>query len=224
MKDLDYTKLYQAYSAKGRNPAVNPKKLKPPANGTWLLAGQKAPDHSIIARFRSGFLEEICKDLFYQMVHRLERAGELSKETVFLDGTKLEACANKYTFVWKKSVGKWEEKSGSEVTVYECEDCTGCPYKEKCTKAKGNKRLYVSKCFLEKREESYQNIQSEGTAQSSILMIMRHPLSHDYFYIFPVRPALRSRASINRSFSPRLSRLIAYSLRIASSLVSKASQ
>ena len=28
----------------------------------------------------------------------------------FIDGTKLEACANKYTFVWKKSVGKWEEK------------------------------------------------------------------------------------------------------------------
>ena len=59
----------------------------------WLLAGQKAPDHSTIARFRSGFLEA-CEDLFYQMVHRLERAGELSKETVFLDGTKLEACAN----------------------------------------------------------------------------------------------------------------------------------
>ena len=34
----------------------------------------------------------------------------LSKETVFIDGTKLEVCANKYTFVWKKSVGKWEEK------------------------------------------------------------------------------------------------------------------
>ena len=89
---------------------IHQEKLKPPANGTWLLAGQKAPDHSTIARFRSGFLEEACEDLFYQMVHRLERVGELSKETVFLDGTKLEACANKYTFVWKKSVGKWEEK------------------------------------------------------------------------------------------------------------------
>ena len=58
---------------------------------------------------------------------------------------------------------KQRSKSGyeSEVTVYECEDCTGCPYKEKCTKAKGNKRMYVSKSFLEKREESYRNIQSE---------------------------------------------------------------
>ena len=44
------------------------------------------------------------------MAERLERAGELSKETVFIDGTKLEVSANKYTFVWKKSVGKWEEK------------------------------------------------------------------------------------------------------------------
>jgi hypothetical protein len=36
--------------------------------------------------------------------------GELSKKTIFIHGTKLEACANKYTFVWKKSVGNWEEK------------------------------------------------------------------------------------------------------------------
>ena len=76
----------------------------------WLLAGQKAPDHSTIARFRTGFLADACENLFYQMVKRLENAGELSKETVFIDGTKLEACANKYTFVWKKSVGKWETK------------------------------------------------------------------------------------------------------------------
>lgn len=57
----------------------------------------------------------------------------------------------------KKSKSDYE----SEETVYECEDCTGCPYKEKCTKAKGNKRLYVSKSFLEKRQESYENILSE---------------------------------------------------------------
>lgn len=53
----------------------------------------------------------------------------------------------------------------SEVTVYECENCTGCPYKEKCTKAKGNKRLYISKSFLEKRWESYKNILSKKGIQ-----------------------------------------------------------
>ena len=62
-----------------------------------------------------------------------------------------------------RSIKKQKSKSGyeSEVTVYECEDCTGCPHKERCTRAKGNKRLYISKSFLEKRQESYENILSE---------------------------------------------------------------
>lgn len=81
----------------------------------WLLAGCRAPDHSTIARFRTGFLAEACEDLFYQMIRRLCDMGELSKETVFIDGTKLEACANRYTFVWKKSVGKWEEKMYAKI-------------------------------------------------------------------------------------------------------------
>ena len=62
---------------------------------------------------------------------------------------------------------KQKSKSGyeSEVTVYECEDCTNCPHKEKCTRAKGNKRLYISKSFLENRQESYENILSETGIQ-----------------------------------------------------------
>ncbi len=137
LEDLDYSLLYQAYSAKGRNPAVDPKAMfkiltyaysqniyssrkietacRRDINFMWLLAGQKAPDHSTIARFRTGFLAEACEDLFYQVIKRLEKAGELSKETVFIDGTKLEACANKYTFVWKKSVGKRESKMFSDI-------------------------------------------------------------------------------------------------------------
>lgn len=63
----------------------------------WLLAGQKAPDHSMIVRFRTGFVANACENLFYQMGCRLETKGELSKEMVFIDGTKLEACANIYT-------------------------------------------------------------------------------------------------------------------------------
>ena len=60
-------------------------------------------------------------------------------------------------------IKKQKSKSSYElqVTVYECEDCTGRLHKEKCTRAKGNKRLYISKSFLEKRQESYENILSE---------------------------------------------------------------
>ena len=61
------------------------------------------------------------------------------------------------------SVRKQKSKSGyvSDVTVYECENCIACPYREKCTKSQNNKRLYVSKSFIEKRQESYENILSE---------------------------------------------------------------
>lgn len=132
LEELDYTLLYKAYSSKGRNPAVEPKtmfkiltyaysqniyssrKIRTAClrdiNFMWLLAGQKVPDHSTIARFRTGYLAEACEDLFYQLIRRLAENGELLKETVFIDGTKLEACANKYTFVWRKSVNKWEDK------------------------------------------------------------------------------------------------------------------
>ena len=137
LEELDYTMLYKAYSSKGRNPAVEPKtmfkiivyaysqgiyssrKIRRAClrdiNFMWLLAGQKAPDHSTIARFRTGSLAQACEELFYQLMHRLSEYGELSRETVFIDGTKLEACANKYTFVWRKSVNKWEEKMFSKL-------------------------------------------------------------------------------------------------------------
>ena len=75
----------------------------------------EGPNRSTIARFRTGFLAGACEDLFYQMVRRLAGMGGLSKETVFIDGTKLEACANKCTFIWKKSVGKWEEKMSAKM-------------------------------------------------------------------------------------------------------------
>lgn len=113
LEDLDCSLLYQAYSAKGRTPAVDPKTMfkiltyaysqniyssrriekacRRDINFMWLLAGQKAPDHSTIARFRTGFLAEACEDLFYQMVRRLNQMGELSKETVFIDGTKIRS-------------------------------------------------------------------------------------------------------------------------------------
>jgi hypothetical protein len=44
------------------------------------------------------------------MSNALFDLGEISGETVFIDGTKIEACANKYTFVWKKAVTKNQEK------------------------------------------------------------------------------------------------------------------
>lgn len=48
--------------------------------------------------------------MFYAVVKYLLGIGEISGENLFIDGTKLEANANRYSFVWKKAVSKNEQK------------------------------------------------------------------------------------------------------------------
>ena len=57
----------------------------------------------------------VVEDLFYQYIRKLEEWGATDHETVFIDGTKLESRAGRYTFVWKKSVEKYLEKVREDV-------------------------------------------------------------------------------------------------------------
>jgi len=50
------------------------------------------------------------EELFYQLTEKLYQMGELSYKNMFVDGTKIEANANRYTFVWAKAVAKQLEK------------------------------------------------------------------------------------------------------------------
>ncbi len=79
-------------------------------NFMYLLEGVAAPDHATIARFRTMHFALCAKELMAQMTTILGDLGELSKTAVFIDGTKIEANANKYTFVWKKNVTKLQTK------------------------------------------------------------------------------------------------------------------
>lgn len=138
LEELNYTKLYQAYSPKGRKPGVEPKVLfkvvayafmqriystrtienacKRDINFIWLLQGYSAPDHSTIARFIKTYLGGCLEELFYQLILKLASLDEIKFENLFVDGTKIEANANKYTFVWKKVVNKNEAKMHLKIT------------------------------------------------------------------------------------------------------------
>ena len=72
----------------------------------YLLEDNPAPDHNTIARFRSRHLVDCEKELLEQFVAMLVKWGYVSMATVFIDGTKIEANANRYSFVWKKSTEK----------------------------------------------------------------------------------------------------------------------
>lgn len=82
----------------------------------WLLDGFGKPDHSTIARFRKKMCGQIER-VFYAVIKYLLNIGEISGENLFIDGTKIEANANRYTFVWKKAVAKNEEKLRAKLPI-----------------------------------------------------------------------------------------------------------
>ncbi|KAA6344174.1 hypothetical protein EZS27_008189 [termite gut metagenome] len=71
----------------------------------WL-SGSQYPSFSTINRFRSEHLKDRINSLFTQVVLMLVQMGQITLETQYVDGTKIESVSNKYTFVWKKSIEK----------------------------------------------------------------------------------------------------------------------
>ena len=65
---------------------------------TWLAA-MNQPNHNTINRFRSARLKYVLKEVFSQVVLLLTESGHLGLKDAYTDGTKIEANANKYTFV-----------------------------------------------------------------------------------------------------------------------------
>ena len=70
----------------------------------WL-SGNEHPDFITINRFRNRVKEEI-NTVFTQLVLVLADKGFISLDVEYIDGTKIESRANKYTFVWRKTVEK----------------------------------------------------------------------------------------------------------------------
>lgn len=93
-------------------------------NFMFLLEGAPVPDHATFARFRSIHFAPCAKRILAEMSNTLFDLGEISGETIFIDGTKIEACANKYTFVWKKAVSKNQAKLLQKIAdlIAECEE------------------------------------------------------------------------------------------------------
>lgn len=128
--ELDYTELYRTYDRAWRK--YDPKMLfKLIVYGyitghyscrdiesecqrnicfMWLLNGNSVPDSATIARFQNERLTSVMEKLFYQFIQLLYSMDEIPFKNIFVDGTKIEANANKYTFVWKSAIEKFNNK------------------------------------------------------------------------------------------------------------------
>lgn len=80
----------------------------------WL-AGMSTPDHNTINRFRSDKLKDVLKDIFTQIVTLLVESGHVGLKNINVDGTKIEANANRYTFVWGNAIKTNKEKMATQL-------------------------------------------------------------------------------------------------------------
>ena len=104
LKSLVYAYINNIYSSRKIEDAVS-------SNIYYMwLAGMAKPDHNTINRFRGERLQKTLQPIFTQVVLLLCEEGLLNIKDLYTDGTKIEANANRYTFVWGKSIKTNKEK------------------------------------------------------------------------------------------------------------------
>ncbi len=139
VEEMDLSPLKRAYKVRGRKPATTPstmlkivlyanmeniysaRKIESACcrdiNFIWLLNGESAPNYHEISRFKSKRLAVCAEELFFGLVEKLRDLCEIKFEHLFVDGTKIEANANKYSFVWKKSTTKYETRNLNKIDI-----------------------------------------------------------------------------------------------------------
>lgn len=100
LKLLVYSYLCNIYSSRKIEQATHEN-----IHFMWLT-GMEKPDHNTIARFRTSRLKGALKQVFSQVVLLLVDTGHVDLQSVYTDGTKIEANANKFSFVWGKAIQK----------------------------------------------------------------------------------------------------------------------
>ena len=104
LKVMVYAYLRNMYSSRKIEEA-----LKENVHFMWLAGGAK-PDHNTINDFRGKRLKDHLKKIFNQVVVLMSEQGAISLKEIILDGTKIEANANRYTFVWGKAIKTSRER------------------------------------------------------------------------------------------------------------------
>ena len=122
LKIMVYASMNRIYSSRDIETAC-----RRDINFMYLLEGKPAPDHATFARFISLHFAQCSKKTLSEVSKLLYSLGEISGKSIFIDGTKIESVANKYTFVWKTTVTKNQAKLFDKILVLveACENLYG---------------------------------------------------------------------------------------------------
>ena len=81
----------------------------------WLTDELK-PSHQTISEFMKHRLKDHIENIFYDLNQYLIDKEKIDTQRLYIDGTKIEANANKYKFVWKGSIEKFRDKLYHKIT------------------------------------------------------------------------------------------------------------
>jgi len=112
LKVLVYGYLNNIYSAR-----MLAKSVRENIYFRWI-AGCQSPDFRTINTFRKDKLAPVINEVFVQVVKLLHKKGYVQLDTVYVDGTKIEARANRYTFVWRKAVDTFDNRLDEKIRLY----------------------------------------------------------------------------------------------------------
>jgi len=111
IKVIVYAYLSKVYSSR-----MIAKALREDVNFMWL-SGQQRPDFRTLNRFRSSRLKETIDSVFGSMISFCLEKKYISFTHYFVDGTKIEANANRSTYVWAKNASRY--KAGVQQKIKE---------------------------------------------------------------------------------------------------------
>jgi transposase len=74
----------------------------------WI-SGMQLPDFNTVNRFRSIYLKDVIEDVFVEVLMFLHEHGFIKFEDYYVDGTKMEADARKYSQVWGKNTKRYKK-------------------------------------------------------------------------------------------------------------------
>jgi len=106
--------MVYAYTQKEYSSRRIAKALRENINYMWLSGGSK-PNFRTINRFRGVVMKSVMEEVFTEVLEYLIGHGYVKMEAYFIDGTKIEANANQYSFVWRKSTEKYKQKIEEKV-------------------------------------------------------------------------------------------------------------
>jgi len=84
--------------------------------GLYYFTDEIKPSHDTINRFMNENMKGNIEDIFHEINESLIETEKIDTSRVYIDGTKIEANANKYKFVWKGSIEKFRDKLYKKIT------------------------------------------------------------------------------------------------------------